>query len=379
MCDRRLVFVRLRFLPSPILAWRISAAVASLESPSHSQILVININHTPFSQRLSLSLSIKMPFLRLASRNLTASARRYSTVPHAPAKSSNLPLLLGVGGLLGIGAYIYADKIQAKPKKPLVSALDKDNFKEFSVKKVEPYNHNTAKFTLELPPGEATLLPVAGLVYVKASESDPNAPRDKKGSTIGRPYTPISDPEKEGEVTLLIKRYDTGKLTPYIHNLKPGDKISVKGPIVKRQWKNNEFEHVAMIAGGSGITPMYQILTHALSQPEDKTKFKLLFGNVSPGDILLKEEFEELKAKHGDRFEIVHIVDKGDKNWNGLTGYITKDILKKEIAPAALGDKVMVPPAQVDAIAGKKDGMKQGPLGGALKELGYTSEQVFKF
>lgn len=69
----------------------------------------------------------------------------------------------------------------------------------------------------------------------------------------------------------MIKRYDTGKcsmflsriyseslyfqgkLTPYIHSLKPGDKISVKGPIVKRPWKNNEFEEVAMIAGGSGM------------------------------------------------------------------------------------------------------------------------------
>ncbi|KAG8763327.1 NADH-cytochrome b5 reductase [Ceratobasidium sp. 423] len=279
-----------------------------------------------------------MSFLRVASRNITGSARRYSTIPPPPAKSSNLPLLLGVGGLLGIGAYIYADKTEAKPKKPLVSALDKDNFKEFAVKKVEPYNHNTAKFTLELPPGEATLLPVSGLVYVKASESDPNAPRDQKGNTIGRPYTPVSDPEKEGEVTFVIKRYDTGKLTPYIHNLKPGDKVSVKGPIVKRPWKNNEFE---------------------------------------------EEEFEQLKAKHGDRFDIVYIVDKGDKNWSGLTGFITKDILKKEIAPASLGNKVMVyvcgPPAQVDAIAGKKDGMKQGALGGALKELGYTSEQVFKF
>ncbi|KAH7338840.1 cytochrome-b5 reductase [Rhizoctonia solani] len=309
---------------------------------------------------------------RVASRNLTSSVRRYSTAPPAPAKSSNLPLLLGVGGLLGIGAYIYADKAEVKPKKPLVSALDKDNFKEFAVKKVEPYNHNTAKFTLELPPGEATLLPVSGLVYVKASESDPNAPKDKKGNTIGRPYTPISDPEKEGEVTFMIKKYDTGKLTPYIHNLKPGDKISVKGPIVKRPWKNNEFEEVALIAGGSGITPMYQLLTHALAQPEDKTKFKLCL-----------DEFEQLKAKHGDRFDIVHIVDKGDNTWAGLTGFITKDILKKEIAPASLGNKVMVficgPPAQVDAIAGKKDGMKQGPLGGALKDLGYTSEQVFKF
>lgn len=34
------------------------------------------------------------------------------------------------------------------------------------------------------------------------------------------------------------------------------------------------------------------------------------------------------------------------------------------------------PPAQVNAVAGKKDGFKQGELGGALKELGYTSDQV---
>ncbi|ELU40317.1 cytochrome-b5 reductase [Rhizoctonia solani AG-1 IA] len=356
-----------------------------------------------------------MSFVRVASRNLTTSARRYSTVPPAAAKSSNLPLLLGVGGLLGIGAYIYADKTEVKPKKPLVSALDKDNFKEFAVKKVEPYNHNTANFTLELPAGEATLLPVSGLVYLKASESDPNA-------TIGRPYTPVSDPQKEGEVTFVIKRYDTGKLTPYLHNLKPGDKVSVKGPIVKRPWKNNEFEEVVLIAGGSGITPMYQLLTHALAQPEDKTKFKLLFGNVTPADVLLKEEFDQLKAKHGDRFDVIYTVDKGDKNWTGSTGFITKDFLKKEIAPASLGDKVMVfvcgtpriypivehdahmvwlqvlrlksmrslvcsdihngPPMRLFMISisiGKKDGMKQGPLGGALKELGYTSEQVFKF
>jgi cytochrome-b5 reductase len=105
-----------------------------------------------------------MSFLRVASRNVvslnkpsfcvydefktcgqTASARRYSTAPPVSAKSSNLPLLLGVGGLLGLGAYIYADKAGAAPKKPLVSALDKDNFKEFPVKRVEPYNHNTAK------------------------------------------------------------------------------------------------------------------------------------------------------------------------------------------------------------------------------------------
>jgi len=31
------------------------------------------------------------------------------------------------------------------------------------------------------------------------------------------------------------------------------------------------------------------------------------------------------------------------------------------------------------ALAGKKEGMKQGALGGTLKELGYNEDQVFKF
>ena len=37
------------------------------------------------------------------------------------------------------------------------------------------------------------------------------------------------------------------------------------------------------------------------------------------------------------------------------------------------------PPGQVIAVAGKKDGMKQGAIGGILKELGYAEDQVYKF
>jgi cytochrome-b5 reductase len=37
------------------------------------------------------------------------------------------------------------------------------------------------------------------------------------------------------------------------------------------------------------------------------------------------------------------------------------------------------PPGQVNAVAGKKEGPKQGEIGGILKELGYTEGQVFKF
>ena len=74
-------------------------------------------------------------------------------------------------------------------------------------------------------------------------------------------------------------------------------------------------------------------------------------------------------------------------------------MIQQHMGPPSLGDKVKIficgrlphrsvrrpfqcltllpgPPGQVAAVAGKKDGMKQGEVGGILKELGYKEDQV---
>lgn len=66
----------------------------------------------------------------------------------------------------------------------------------------------------------------------------------------------------------------------------------------------------------------------------------------------------------------------------GETGYITADMIKRNFERKD-GEKVMAfvcgPPGQYAAVCGQKDGAKQGELKGALKDLGYSSEEVFKF
>lgn len=52
------------------------------------------------------------------------------------------------------------------------------------------------------------------------------------------------------------------------------------------------------ISGGSGITPMLQIVQEVLRNPEDKTEVSLIFANVSDKDILLKQTFDDMAAKH---------------------------------------------------------------------------------
>ncbi|KAJ3796968.1 cytochrome-b5 reductase [Lentinula aff. detonsa] len=310
----------------------------------------------------------------------TATRRSYATET-ASKKPSNLPLYLMGAGVAGLGGYFYLNSTGKSVITQEKSPLDPENFKDFRLKKIIPYNHNTSEFIFELPNNEASLLPVASCIVVKAS--DPEALKDEKGKPIIRPYTPISPSEHKGELTLLIKKYDNGNASKHIHGLKEGDTLSIKGPIPKFPYKVNEFEEVALIGGGSGITPLYQIVTNALSNGSNRTKFTLLFSNVTEADILLKSDFEALKKKYPTKFDVVYVLDKPPAGWTGLSGYISKEVIQQHVAPASLNEKVKVfvcgPPGQVAALAGKKAGMKQGELGGILKELGYTEDQVYKF
>lgn len=111
----------------------------------------------------------------------------------------------------------------------------------------------------------------------------------EKGNNVVRPYTPISDVEQKGQLEFAIKRYPTGKFGNHLFSLKENDTVSFKGPIVKWEWTPNQFENVTLIGGGSGITPLYQLLHEITKNPEEKTKINLVYGNKTPGDILLKK------------------------------------------------------------------------------------------
>lgn len=65
-----------------------------------------------------------------------------------------------------------------------------------------------------------------------------------------------------------------------------------------------------------------------------------------------------------------------------MKGYVTAELLKTKLPSPKLGDDIKIfvcgPPGQVSAISGPKKGFEQGELGGILKELGYTKDQVYK-
>lgn len=218
-----------------------------------------------------------------------------------------------------------------------------------------------------------------------------------------RPYTPVSDvgesavaspyPKKKlsnalvdqkGTLEFIVKKYPKGPMSSHLHDLEPGQRLEIKGPIPKYQWTPNKHEHVVMIAGGTGITPMWQVANSIFKNPEDKTKVTLVFGNIKEEDILLKREWEHLENMYPQRFRAFYVLDNPPEQWQGGKGYVTKELLKTVMPEPKQGDKIKIfvcgPPGMYQAISGgKKSPQDQGELTGFLKDLGYSKDQVYKF
>lgn len=236
-------------------------------------------------------------------------------------------------------------------------------------------SHDTKHLVFELPNKDD----VSGLVTASLLMTKFVTP---KGSNVIRPYTPVSDTEQAGTIDFVVKKYEGGKMSSHIHDLKPNDTLSFKGPFVKWKWEPNQFKSIALIGGGTGITPLYQLIHEITKNPADKTQVSLFYGSQTPDDILIKKELDALAAKHKDQVKIVYFVDKADASWKGETGYISKEFLQKNLPAPGPDNKIFVcgPPPLYKAVSGPKvSPTDQGELTGSLAELGFSKENVFKF
>lgn len=169
-----------------------------------------------------------------------------------------------------------------------------------------------------------------------------------------RKYTPISDPSTVGHFDLLIKTYPAGTISKYVSELKVGEYVDFKGPLGSFEYQPELFTELGMIAGGTGITPMYQVIKHALTTPGDKTKISLIFANVNDDDILLRSELETLAKDHSDRFKLYFTLDNPPSAWAQGKGHVTADMIKAHLPAPSPKTKVMVcgpPPMNAAMIA----------------------------
>jgi len=301
------------------------------------------------------------------------------------SKLKLVPIMVGVGV---VAATAVLAKILLDNRKKKKVTLEDPNAK-YALKLIEKIelSHDTRLFRFALPSQEHCLgLPIGQHIYLSARIN---------GSLVVRPYTPTTCDEDLGHMDLVVKVYmanvhpkfpDGGKMTQYLENLPIGDTIDVRGPSglliyngkgvfdikedKKGPSKEVKVKQVSMIAGGTGITPMLQLVRAVFRDPEDDTCLSLLFANQTEDDILLRKELEEVQKKHPDRFKLWYTVDRPGEGWKYSSGFVNAEMIEKALFPPS-GDNLVLlcgPPPMINFACNPN-----------LDKLGYAPSNRFSY
>jgi sulfhydrogenase subunit gamma (sulfur reductase) len=144
-------------------------------------------------------------------------------------------------------------------------------------------------------------------------------------SIAGHGEIPIgiaSSPTEKGFLMFTVNK--TGVVTSFIHNMKEGDIIGVRGPLGNwYPWEEMEGKNVVVIGGGFAFTTLRSSIVYML-HPENRKRFKditVVYGARSPGLLLYREELAEWEKR--DDINVHITVDAtDDPNWQYNVGFV---------------------------------------------------------
>jgi len=244
---------------------------------------------------------------------------------------------------------------------------------------------DTTIYNFGLPDGLTLQLPICACILMRA----PGCGVD--GSDVVRPYTPVSHPDTPGQFELLVKRYEGGAASQYLHNLPAGSSVEFKHIQfnVKVQYPFVGKKTITMVAAGTGITPMYQALFRLLETPGDAREVVLIYGSRTVEDILCRKELDAMARAHS-RLKVVHVIgqnadDPPPAGWMDSdahiaeSGWIDRAKLEKYAFPPSEDTLLFVCglPAMYDSLCGPRTEAELAE-GSVLSEIGYTASMVAK-
>jgi|TARA_B110000014_G_C20094838_1_gene573713 Na+-transporting NADH:ubiquinone oxidoreductase subunit F len=262
-------------------------------------------------------------------------------------------------------------------------------------------NDNKATFIKELklkiPNGESVPFKAGGYIQIEAPAhhvkySDFDIDEQYKGdwnhfgffdveSKVDEPtlraYSMANYPEEEGIIMLNVRiatpppgrlHLPAGKMSSFIFNLKPSDKVTISGPFGEFFAKETDNEMV-FIGGGAGMAPMRSHIFDQLKRLKSKRKMSFWYGARSKREMFYEDDYNGLAADN-DNFEWhVALSDpQPEDNWEGLTGFIHnvlfEEYLKDHEAPEDCEYYMCGPPMMNAAVIG------------LLKDLGVEDENI---
>ncbi len=127
-----------------------------------------------------------------------------------------------------------------------------------------------------------------------------------------------------------------GVCSSFLCNLKPGDDVSITGPVGKEMLlPDDEDANIIMIATGTGIAPFRAYLWRMFKEGELNPEYNfkglawLFFGIPKTPNILYQEQLEEMVEKYPDNFRMDYAISREQKNAEGGKMYIQHKIAER--------------------------------------------------
>jgi len=250
------------------------------------------------------------------------------------------------------------------------------------------FNFPDPTMVLGLPVGKHIVLYGPALTPRVAGKWNGHPDPDAGKKEISRKYTPVSSDEKDiGYFTLIVKCYrpdtkfpDGGHMSRFLDSLMVGQSIEISGPVGPHQYLGNgrfldsgiqkEVRQIAMVCGGSGITPIFQIARAMLLDTSDPCRISLVYANSSHDDILIKTSLDDMEKKHPKRFQVWYTLSQEPTvYWKYSIGRVSKEMLAKRFPPPSADALVIScgPPPMMDSVID------------ILEQLGYAQHQVIEY
>ncbi len=176
-------------------------------------------------------------------------------------------------------------------------------------------------------------------------------------------FSITSSPTNKEYQEFSIKK--CGVLTDYLHELKVGDEIMVRGPYgnnfpVETELKGKD---LLFVAGGIGLAPLRSVINYVLDNRDNYGKVDILYAARSAGDLVQLKEINEVWMNAKD--VKVHLtIDRPQEGWDGHVGFVPAYLKELELS----ADKTVLvcgPPIMIKFVLA------------ALTEMGYSKEQAY--
>ena len=221
-------------------------------------------------------------------------------------------------------------------------------------------NHNVATFikelVLELPEGEDVNFKAGGYIQIEAPphvveykdfdiEEEYQSDWDKYDvwryqsvveEEVIRAYSMANYPGEKGIIMLNVRvasppprlaNVPPGKMSSFIFNLKPGDKVTISGPYGESFIKETESE-MLYVGGGAGMAPLRSHIFELFKNLKTGRKVSYWYGGRSLRELFYIDEFRALEKEFPNfQFNLALSEPLPEDNWTGYTGFIHQVVI----------------------------------------------------